>query len=835
MNCIRFYRSLIALALVLFSGLGAGYAQQIDSMLNLYGERYPQEKIYVHFDKPAYNTGETMWFKSYLYAGILPSPISRNFYAELLDQNGKVLQQKIMPIYESSSSGHFDLPANLPPTVVFRGYTTWMLNFDTAFLFTKTIRILNKTVPVAPQAAPAAIAQGGTTKPAAGAKPGTATAAASTVPTAVTLRFFPEGGDMVTGIESVVAVKVTDVYGLPVNAEGSIKDNTGATAATFSTTHDGMGRFTLEPQAGKTYVAEWTDEKKQAHKTPLPDARTTGVVLQCAPTGSRQAFIIKRSQEAPENLKTLYLLGYFNSQVVYKARLNLQQNFMVSGSIPLEGIPTGMIQMTVFDADWKPLAERIAFVNKEDYFFTSRVVPITKSTERRAKNTMVIDVPDTLRSNLSLAITDAGLTKADPDADNIVSHMLLGGDLRGYIHNPYYYFTGNDDTVRAHLDLVMLTNGWRRFKWDDLAAGKLPVIKFPRENYLSLNATLTGVLQSQVPRNTQLNVFLQAKDSSRQLFFLTMDSTGKFQQEGLVFFDTVSVFYQFNNSKHLANKAIVNFTNGTHKSATTIKPDTGWRVPMPLDTSLLNRGKYFATEADRLKIESDKKVKTLEAVTVKAKQKSKQQQMDEKYTSGLFSGGDATTFDLTDDVAAMGAYNIFSYLQGRVAGLQITTGGGGSQLQWRNATPALFLNEMPVDVSAIENIPVSDIAYVKAFRPPFFGATGGGAGGAIAIYTKKGGEGSSSTSNIGGLDKSKLTGYAMPKEFYSPDYSKETTDASLPDVRPTIYWAPYILTDKNNHKLTITFYNNDVSKRLRVVLEGMNEEGQLTRVEKIIE
>ncbi|HEY1200068.1 MAG TPA: hypothetical protein VGE79_03755, partial [Niastella sp.] len=143
------------MALVLFSGLGAGYAQQIDSMVNLYGERFPQEKIYVHFDKPAYNTGETMWFKSYLYAGILPSPISRNFYAELLDQNGKVLQQKIMPIYESSSAGHFDLPANLPPTVVFRAYTTWMLNFDTAFLFTKTIRILNKTVPVAPQAAPA--------------------------------------------------------------------------------------------------------------------------------------------------------------------------------------------------------------------------------------------------------------------------------------------------------------------------------------------------------------------------------------------------------------------------------------------------------------------------------------------------------------------------------------------------------------------------------------------------------------------------------------------------------------------------------------------------------
>ncbi len=827
MNCTRFYRSLIALALI-FTGLRSGYAQQIDSMVNVYGERFPQEKIYVHFDKPAYNTGETIWFKSYVFTGITPSRISRNFYAELLDQSGKVLQQKVLPIYEASSAGHFDLPANLPATVIFRAYTTWMLNFDTSFLFSKTIRILNKSTP--PQGGATPQSGANTT---AGKQPAAATGSSSTP--AVSLRFFPEGGDLVNDLESVVAVKVTDVFGLPVSAQGAIKDASGATVATFGTVHDGMGRFTIEPQAGKTYYAEWVDEKKQSHKTPLPAAKPTGVTLQCAATGSRQAFIIKRSQEAPDDLKTLYLLGYFNSQVVYKARLNLQQNFMVSGSIPLEGIPTGMIQMTLFDANWKPLAERIAFVNKEDYFFTTRVVPTAKNTERRGKNTLVIDVPDTLKANLSISITDAGLSKADPDADNIVSHLLLGGDLRGNINNPYYYFTGNDDTVRSHLDLVMLTNGWRRFKWDDLAAGKLPVIRFPLENYLSLNANLTGVLQSQVPKNTQLNVFLQAKDSSRQLFFLAMDSTGKFKQDGLVFFDTVQVFYQFNNSKHLANKAVVNFSNGTWKSAPVIKPDTAWRVPIPLDTSLLNRGRFFASEAERIKPELEKKVKVLETVTVKARQKSKQQIMDERYASGLFSGGDATTFDLTDDVSALGAFNIFSYLQGRVAGLQITTGGQGSQLQWRGATPSLFLNEMPVDVSQIENIPVSDIAYVKAFRPPFFGAMGGGAGGAIAIYTKKGGDNTSSNSSISGLDKTRLTGYSTPKEFYSPDYSKESAQNELPDIRTTLYWAPYILTDKNNHKITLNFFNNDVSKRLRIILEGMNEEGQLTRVEKLIE
>ena len=155
---------------------------------------------------------------------------------------------------------------------------------------------------------------------------------------------------------------------------------------------------------------------------------------------------------------------------------------------------------------------------------------------------------------------------------------------------------------------------------------------------------------------------------------------------------------------------------------------------------------------------------------------------------------------------------------------------------WRGSSPTLFLNEMQTDVTGIENIPVSDIAYVKVFRPPFFGAPGGGAGGGIAIYTKKGEDRTNSNNNTsGGLEKGRLIGYAAPKEFFAPDYTKDNPLYELPDVRTTIFWAPYILTDAQGRKVTIQFYNNDVSKRLRIVLEGMDVEGRLTRVEKIID
>ena len=52
----------------------------------------------------------------------------------------------------------------------------------------------------------------------------------------------------------------------------------------------------------------------------------------------------------------------------------------------------------------------------------------------------------------------------------------------------------------------------------------------------------------------------------------------------------------------------------------------------------------------------------------------------------------------------------------------------------------LFLDEMPVTSDMLTSIPVNDIAYIKVFSPPFMGATGGGSGGGIAIYTRKGGD-----------------------------------------------------------------------------------------------
>src|SRR5258708_40207775 len=84
-------------------------AQKLDSMLNIYANRYPQEKIHVHFDKKISSSGETIWFKAYIFSGADPSLYSKNFYAELSDPSGAIVQRKVYPVSESSTAGNFCL------------------------------------------------------------------------------------------------------------------------------------------------------------------------------------------------------------------------------------------------------------------------------------------------------------------------------------------------------------------------------------------------------------------------------------------------------------------------------------------------------------------------------------------------------------------------------------------------------------------------------------------------------------------------------------------------------------------------------------------------------
>jgi len=788
---------------ILFSPLCL-LAQMTDSMMKVYAERYPQEKLYLQLDKKAYNPGERIWYKAYLFTGFDPSPFSKNFYAELYDAYGNLILRNTAPLSGSTASGSFDLPVSYQGTRVrIKAYTTWMLNFDTSFVFTRDLRII------------------GSTQDSAGH--------AETSPTS--LHFFPEGGYIIAGTENNIAFKAEDGFGQPRKITGILYDQTGKVLLNFNSTHNGMGKFLLAPEKQDVFYAVWKDDKGVEHRTDLPPVKSSGIVLKVLSANQKLVFTVARPLDNLVN-QQIMVIAHMNQQMVYKAIVNLKDINISGGNIPTSELPTGIIQVTVLDMNLMPLAERVCFVNNHDYSFEGTITMSAKSLQKRGRNVVDIELTDTSVSSLSIAVTDAEVDGNRPWDDNIVSCLLLTGDIRGYVKNPYYYFQNKSDSLIQQLDLVMLTNGWRRFKWEDLAKGKVPVIKYPIENFLSINADVLGIVSSRISKDESMNVIFQNKDSSSKMLTVPYVNNGKFSLSGLVFYDTSKAYYQFNTNQKLSNEAAVIFKNGLYSGVKKLRPfNMTLPVWSPDDSSLIRKSQQVFAEIERIH-NQDKRVQNLAVVTVRGRAKSEKEKMDEQYSSGLFSGGNATIFDLLNN-PSYASLDIFSYLQGKVAGLQINTAGSTPTLTWRGSSPGLYLNEMLVDANALKTLSINDIAMVKVFSPGSSSVMSGGSGGAIAVYTKKGIDRKPDPS-IKGLEMARIAGYTPIREFYSPDYLINP-EPETDDIRTTLYWNPSLQGNKRRRKFSIPFYNSDITHHIRIIVEGFDEYGKLIRLEKLVD
>lgn len=232
-------------------------------------------------------------------------------------------------------------------------------------------------------------------------------------------------------------------------------------------------------------------------------------------------------------------------------------------------------------------------------------------------------------------------------------------------------------------------------------------------------------------------------------------------------------------------------------------------------------------------------------VVVYANIKSTMEAMDKKYANGLFRGGDALSFSMLTP-NAQSFPTVFHYLMGKVPGMQISFGPdtanglsgiwGMPIIKWRSYygdEVKLFLNEFLIKPDRLLEININDIAYIKVFRPPFLGAALGAPNGAIAFYTKLGDE------NNGIPRNSKMTsfmikGFTKPPTFSLPDYSIANHQAVI-DQRKTLLWAPTIHLNQVKPKMTLVYYNNDRSKKHRLIMEGVKQNGEIIRRDWLIE
>jgi hypothetical protein len=785
----------------------SAFSQEPDSIVNIYANYFPKEKIHVHFDKTVYNKEETIWYKVYILDGQGLTSLSKNVYVEWFDTTGKFIKQTVSPLFQSTAKGAYDLPADYKGDFIrMKVYTKWGLNDDSAYMYQRNITINNNDVVQK-------------------VKP---------ITRKTKLDVFPEGGDLVNGMTSFVAFKAYDQFGKPVKVKAFLQNDKNKLLDTLNIKHDGMGSFILIPKTGESYSIKWSDSFGNSGITKLPAAKSEGVVMSVRATNEFAGVKVDRTANIPDNFKQLNLLVHMNQEILFKVSLNASDKTSLSAKIPIEEMSTGILQFSLFTSDWLPVAERLIFVNNRLHEFGAKIIPQLVTLTKRGKNVIDILVSDTTTTNMSISITDGSLDDGSL-GNTIYADLLLNSELKGKIHNPGYYLSSDSDEVTSNLDLLMQTNGWRRFNWADIKAGKGPSLTYlPESESMKIRGLVYG-LKNVSANELLLNMVLQNKDSSKSFLFQQVSKEGYFETRDQMFYDTAKLFYSFNNNPKLNDITQIQFDNGLLKpSSKLIGINELEKVQLWNDSIAKARMAYFLKLQEDWKSKSQ--YKTLQEVIIKSRQKPKEDALDERYASGLFSGGDAQVLDFMNDPASLGGLDLFTYLQGRVPGLMISRSGSQVSLLWRGANPEVYLDQQLVGPEFIQSMNIRDIAIIKIFRPPFFGGIGGGSGGAIAIYTKKGGDvrPTGDSKNSKGMLSTLIPGYTRFKEFFNPQYDVPG-DNPENDIRTTLFWSPYVITNKKHPRFKIQFFNNDFSKKLNIVLEGVNTDGKITRVVKVLE
>jgi hypothetical protein len=790
-------KALICISILFFSSQVK--AQLPLNFLNQLAEKSPIQKIYLQLDRENYVAGQVAQFKAYLTTDFLPDAMNTTMYAELYDDGLKLINKSVFPVLFGSAVGSIVLPDSLlTGYYTIRSFSAGMLwqNVDYFAQQKKYVSGIEKKEKV-------------------------------TSNDSLSVAFFPEGGSLVNDLAGTVAFKVTDKKGIPVDVIGNLYNDKNEDLVYLSCLQDGMGLFDFKPKKGEKYYVKLKTNLPDK-KYYLPEAQDKGVTLSIIAETGGNAFEIKQKTGDP-TFEAAYMIGQIQHHVAFKIEFSKQKDIL-KGVINTKDLPSGIMQITVFNKDDMPLAERLIFVNNYEYTLACDVKVDTLDFLPGGRNKFFISMKDTVQGQISVSITDPDFDLIVKREHNIISSLLLTSDLKGHIWNAAWYLSSSEDSVKNALDLLMMVNGWRRFKWSEI--NMIQKTPKPSNAFISLtgNVTLQGTKKPFANKQMILMTRSNISKNKRSMLYIATDKDGMFKIDSLIFFDK--------------NKLLFLDTRGKKSDAIDVYLDMDTlfaSVPLPVRSWFTLKDKKEILNP-QIKIDYDKAQKArgllLNEVILITKKKSKTTIIEDKYVSGLFGTNARTTIDLVNSDEASGYANIFDYLRSNINGLQVLNDGANYKLYYRsnasgsnlgNSPMTIYLDEMETDASAIENIPASQIALVKVFST-FLGGTGNTQDGAIAIYSKKAEDykNPSPESNI-----KIYNGYTISKEFYAPDYRVSKTGLDN-DNRTTIDWRPQIFINNINPKIPISFYNNNRTKSFKIIVEGITNKGKLIWLEKII-
>ncbi|MFV0605410.1 MAG: hypothetical protein ACK5NK_06160 [Niabella sp.] len=780
----------------------------------------PQEKIFLQTDKNQYIAGESIWMKAWCVLDGTPSKLSKILYIDLVNEKGSVVLKKMYELDSGSTGANFDLPPEIPTgNYSINSYTLWMKNFP-KFIFKKTIAVFGTDY--------------------AEKKP-------PERKNTIACKFFPEGGNLIAGVPNRIAFKATDEQNLPFDFTGFIHDANGVKISNISSVHDGMGVFELTPELGNSYSAFIKNKDGENLIFKLPDFVNEGVVMRIENTNPTKLFVLlNRSESNKSKFKKVKLLAQINYSVVYKAILDLDQG-QTATAINKKDLPGGILHLTLFDENDLPISERLAFI--ENYNIAKPHIEfIEKNFKPKGLNKAEIDMQNLNSCAISIQISSY-LPKISDNYllyENIASSLLLTSDIAGYIHNPGYYFKDKIPQTLSHLDLLLMTNGWRRFEWKELLNNVVSkALLYPVESCITVQGNATKTNMNPVD-NGYLSFIIKGADSSKYLGQVNFDSNGDFTVRDIHFMKVGDFFYmgtdKSKTTKVVNVKIKQNYIDSLKISP--MLPQVGYNlVNFKNNTDVFSKNEIDVLNTSRIKM--------LENVTVSGKKLRPEEKLNQEYATGQFRALQGYVIDVSQQSEGK---TIWQIIQQSVPGIYtepnpenpldpyvsfgrfnaISSGSNNMEqedgLIVDQSGVTYFLNEVNVSKDIINNLFTEDVAMIKVLKNEA-GAVGAQRG-AIAIYTKTGVNNGRAAFEKG-YDMIKMSGYSVVKKFYEPEFVYDPSKKNWEDNRRLLYWNGNINTATRN--LNFQFYNNDFGKQFQIILQGIDQNGELIFSSQIVE
>ncbi len=835
-------RWLLAGLFVFFSVTVRSYGQQtngirrINSFVDSLTKTFPVEKLYLQTDKPMYNSGDTLWLKGYLFeaTNLTQSTKSGLVYTEIIDKDNQIIKRMLFQVNDGLFRGSITLDNELHVgTFSLRAYTNWMRNWGSDYIFTKKLFYINTTAASPINNYSSAFSSN---------KPNGSTANRSNRADDIDLQFMPEGGNLVSGIQSRVGFKAVAANGVGIDVSGKIYNNKKQEVASFKTAHAGMGSFDFTPTAGENYFARIITVGIEPKTYTLPKAEASGVVLKVINDfGSDVLKVNMVCSETIPNAAPYYLIAQSRGVVCYGAIAKFT-NKEVNSVIPIDKFPTGIVRFTLFDENLNPVNERITFVNHQDGL-NIRLKTDKENYQTRDSVTLHLKVTDKnsmpVQGSFSVAVTDDGLVASDT-TDNILTRLFLTSDLKGTVENPAFYLIPKTANWAA-LENLLLTQGWVGYHWNN--SFKFPEIKYPAQPEFTIKGKLTNLLNKGVA-GAPVKLF------SRHPFF-TMDTisnqSGEFTFRNLPLIDTGNFLLQALNK------------NGKSRNVGFEMQD---EEPLPVSVMPKKvKQNYFTDSTSLVVIKNNVEVKRKTEEALFGKNVLKEVVIRDKRTvkgsKNLNGPGNADQIlDEKDMLKAAKTplmdflYSKIKYFHEGMFPVRISAGSKPSYMIKSLCVKLIFdgidvenhfqssggsLDRLLFLKGAIEQFTAEDIKgmevmfkgmYNNRYNASFVDINSVSAINDIDYayieITTRSGKGPLINSKDGFYLYKPLMP-AFVKEFYTPKYKSRETQVKT-DFRSTLHWEPDVITDAKG-EATLKFFTSDRTGNYTIIAEGSNMNG----------